>query len=96
VDKWDCRVVTLAPEEQRLSISQKLREVRDREFGGQQYAMARAWNMHQSTLSRWLRGDRIPDATEYDFLAQRLGLEVAEVHRLCMTGRDMLALDVTS
>jgi transcriptional regulator with XRE-family HTH domain len=70
-----------------MSISQKLREVRDREFGGQQYPMARAWNMHQSTLSRWLRGQRIPDATEYDFLADRLGLSVQEIHELCKAGR---------
>jgi len=67
-------------------ISQRLCEVRDQEFGGLQYAMARQWGIHQSTLSRWLRGT-VPDPAWYDFLAGKLGISIAEVHEACQIER---------
>ena len=71
-----------------MSISQKLCEVRDRDFGGKQFLMAREWVMHQGTLSRWLRADHVPDATWYSFLAKKLGLSIGEIHELCEEQRN--------
>ena len=79
-----------------MSISQKLCEVRDRDYGGKNYVMARAWDIHESTLSRWTRGERTPEAAWYDFLAERLDLSVSEIHELCKAGRGMLALNRNS
>ncbi len=71
-----------------MSISQWLCEVRDREFGGSEKAMWKAWDVNPSTLNRWLRQERVPDATSYDFLAGKLGIPVAEIHEACQIERD--------
>jgi hypothetical protein len=70
-----------------MGISQRLCGVRDRVFGGSQKAMAEAWTMHESTLSRWLNRRRVPDPTWYDFLAAKLEEDISEVHRLCQIDR---------
>ena len=73
-----------------MGISQRLCEVRDRKYGGKQYTMATDWKIHQATLSRWIRRDRTPDQTWYNFLSRRLSralgrkVSIEEVHRLCM------------
>ena len=67
-----------------MSISQRLCEVRDQEYGGSQKLMAEVWKMHQPTLSRWINSERTPDSAWYDFLAEKLGTSVGEVHELCM------------
>ncbi|KKK68031.1 hypothetical protein LCGC14_2948130 [marine sediment metagenome] len=71
-----------------MGISQLLCEVRDRDYGGEQKAMAAAWAIHESTLSRWIRRERVPTHTSYDFLAAKLGEDVNEVHRLCQNERN--------
>lgn len=71
-----------------MSISHLLCEVRDRDYGGEQKAMAGAWQMHESTLSRWIRRERVPTSIWYDFLASKLGVSLAEVHRACQIQRD--------
>ena len=70
-----------------MSISQMLCEVRDRDYGGEQKVMAAAWAIHESTLSRWVRQERIPTHTSYDFLAGKLGISIAEVHAACQIER---------
>jgi len=70
-----------------MGISQRLCEVRDQQFGGNQKAMWKAWDINPSTLNRWLNADRIPDAAAYDFLAGKLGLSIGEVHELCKAER---------
>jgi len=70
-----------------MGISQRLCEVRDREFGGKQKAMWRAWDINPSTLNRWLNADRIPDPISYDFLAAKLGLSIGDIHELCQIDR---------
>lgn len=71
-----------------MSISRKLCEVRDREFGGNQKLMAEAWSIHEPTLSRWINSKRIPEGAWYDYLAERLGTSVDEVHKLCQAERN--------
>lgn len=70
-----------------MGISQRLCEVRDGRYGGSQKAMAEGWGMHESTLSRWLNRHRVPEGTWYDFLADKLGLGIEDVHRLCQEER---------
>lgn len=70
------------------SISQQLCEVLEGEFEGSQKAMWKAWDLNPSTLHRWLHRERIPDSTWYDFLADKLGTSVAEVHKACRIQRD--------
>jgi hypothetical protein len=79
-----------------LTISQVLCEVCDRDFGGSEYAMARAWDMRQTTLNRYKNSTRIPGATEYDFLAEKLKRPIAEVHELCMAERRQKELATSS
>ena len=71
-----------------MSISQRLCEVRDREFEGSEKKMWKAWDANPSTLNRWLNGERVPDATSYDFLADKLDISIAEVHEACQIERD--------
>jgi hypothetical protein len=73
-----------------MSISQLLCEVRDRDFGGEQKAMAEAWGIYQSTLSRWIRRDRVPDPTWYSFLAGKFGISISEIYELCMADREAM------
>ena len=73
------------------SVSQRLCEVRDRDYGRLQYMMARDWGIHQSTLSRWLRAESIPDPTWYDFLARKLGISIEEMHAACQIERNAVA-----
>ena len=68
-------------------ISQWLCEVRDRDYGGKQLAMAEDWGLNQSTLSRWINRERIPTSPWYDFLAGKLGASLAEVHAACQADR---------
>ena len=68
-------------------ISQWLYEVRDRDYGGKQLAMAEDWGVNQSTLSRWINRERIPTSPWYDFLAGKLGASLAEVHAACQADR---------
>ena len=70
-----------------MGISQRLCEVRDREFGGSQKTMANAWECSESQLSRWMKSRTVPDAISYDFLAGKLALSVGEVHELCKAER---------
>ncbi len=70
-----------------MGISQRLCEVRDRDYGGIQKAMWKAWDLNPSTLSRWLSGERIPDPTWYGFLASKLRLSIGEVHEACQIER---------
>ena len=70
-----------------MSISQMLCEVRDKDYGRKLHAMARAWDVYDSTLSRWCAKTRVPDPTWYDFLAGKLGLSIAEVHEACQIER---------
>ena len=70
-----------------MSISQMLCEVRDRDYGGEQKLMARAWGVTEPTLSRWIRRERIPSSISYDFLAARLGVSLADIHRACQIQR---------
>ena len=71
-----------------MGISQRLCEVRDRKFGGSEKKMWKDWDVNPSTLNRWLHGERVPDATSYDFLAGKLGLSIEEVHEACQIGRN--------
>ena len=75
-----------------LSISQRLCEVRDKEFDGVGGRMALGWQMYQATLARWIAPDpsrrQIPDATWYDFLSQKLGEEINVIHRRCQIERE--------
>ncbi|KKN75267.1 hypothetical protein LCGC14_0382660 [marine sediment metagenome] len=73
------------------SISQRLCEVRDQEFGGSEKKMWKAWDVNPSTLNRWLNGERVPDATSYDLLARKLGISIEEVHAACQIERDLVA-----
>ena len=74
-----------------MGISQRLCEVRDRVYGGEQKAMAEAWAIHESTLSRWINGERIPTSATYDFLQRKLGISLAEVHAACQIERNGVA-----
>ncbi len=74
-----------------MSISQLLCEVRDRDYGGEQKAMAEAWAVHESTLSRWIRQERIPTSTWYNYLARKLGISIAEMHAACQIERGPVA-----
>ena len=74
-----------------MGISQRLCEVRDRDYGGEQKAMAEAWTIHESTLSRWIRHERVPISTWYDFLARKLGISIEEVHAACQIERNAVA-----
>lgn len=84
-----------------MGISQILGEVRDKLYGGLQWRMALEWTdkktvLHQATLSRWIRSERVPDPSWYDFLAEKLSddldrpVSVEEVHRLCQNERKMI------
>ena len=70
-----------------MGISQRLCEVRDRDYGGEQKAMAESWGLQAPTLSRWMRRERVPTAIWYSFLAARLGISVSDVHELCEQDR---------
>jgi len=70
-----------------MGISQRLREVLHERYDGNQKAMAEAWELGESTLSRWLNRRRVPDPDSYDFLCERLGETVTEVHHLCQADR---------
>ncbi|KKL07734.1 hypothetical protein LCGC14_2583010, partial [marine sediment metagenome] len=48
-----------------MGISQRLCEVRDRDYGGEQKLMAADWGIHESKLSRWITSERIPTHTSY-------------------------------
>ncbi|KKK52376.1 hypothetical protein LCGC14_3105520 [marine sediment metagenome] len=74
-----------------MGISQLLCEVRDRDYGGEQKAMAAAWAIHESTLSRWIRRERVPTSAWYDFLQRRLDISLAEVHAACQIERNGVA-----
>ena len=71
-----------------MSISQLLCEVRDRDYGGEQKPMAAAWSINESTLSRWIRRERVPTSIWYDLLANRLGISIEEVHDACQIDRN--------
>ena len=83
-----------------LSISQRLSEVRDKEFDGKQGRRALDWRVYQATLSRWLSEDpsrrQVPDATWYDFLAQKLGEDINMIHRRCQIERRERELATTA
>lgn len=79
-----------------MGISQRLCQIKDRDFGGKQLTMALDWDLNQSTLSRWLARDRIPEAIWYDFLAEKLGTTVEDVHRLCMAERNGVELGTSA
>lgn len=70
-----------------MGISQRLCEVRDREFGGSQKDMAKTWQCSEPQLSRWMKSRTIPDAISYDFLAEKLQTSVTEIHELCKAER---------
>ncbi|KKM83456.1 hypothetical protein LCGC14_1309160 [marine sediment metagenome] len=79
-----------------MSISQRLREVRDRDYGGEQKIMAADWAIHESKLSRWITSERIPTHNSYDFLAGKLGISIAEVHESCQIERRERELATTT
>ena len=71
-----------------MSISRLLCEVRDRDYGGEQKAMAADWGIYESTLSRWIRRGRVPTSIWYDLLSRKLGISISEVHEACQIERD--------